>query len=334
MLLSEPVQAIADSAIPTLPAALDRIELSRRLEIFSLPPWRWGDVRDVQIRVLRFHRGQRCTMELVMRTTTGVHTLIGKLYAQDDGLAIYEAMERISQVGFGPEAEFSIPKPLALLPALHLLLQERVPGPPAEDVFLMATERSRIAAAERCARWLARFHAVAPKAGPVFSLNNYLSSLERWSRRIEELGEPLAGKARRLFHRLELASAALGPVEMCAGHGSYKPAQVILANGRTVTCDWDSYDVADPCRDVARFIVGLQRVAFKYLGSIRALDAVAEVFLRTYQALSPFEVATNLSWYRALTCLRLSKYEANRPVCTFREGIEALLGEGLRVLER
>jgi hypothetical protein len=82
---------------------------------------------------------------------------------------------------------------------------------------------------------------------------------------------------------------------------------------------------------VARFVVALQRLAFKYLGSIRALDAAVEVFLTTYQALVPFKIAAaNLAWYRAFTCLRLSKYEANRPVCTFRDGIEALLGEGLR----
>jgi hypothetical protein len=37
--------------------------------------------------------------------------------------------------------------------------------------------------------------------------------------------------------------------------------------------------------------------------------------------------------YRALTCLRLAKYEANRPLETWAEGIEALLGEGLRVLD-
>jgi aminoglycoside phosphotransferase (APT) family kinase protein len=156
---------------------------------------------------------------------------------------------------------------------------------------------------------------------------------ERWSKRIARLGEPFASQARRLAQRLEQEAASTGTGDLCAGHGSYQCHQIILADGRTVTIDWDGYDVAHPARDVARFIVALQRLGVKYLGSIRALDGAAEVFLKTYRALSPFDVAAHLAWHRALTCLRLAKYEANRPVCTFPEGVEALLGEGLRILK-
>ena len=63
------------------------------------------------------------------------------------------------------------------------------------------------------------------------------------------------------------------------------PSHVILAAGRTVTIDWDGYDVADPARDVARFIVALKRLALGSLSSIRALDAVADVFVQTYVGL-------------------------------------------------
>ena len=146
------------------------------------------------------------------------------------------------------------------------------------------------------------------------------------------MGALFACQVKHLSKRLEEEAASANGRELCAGHGSYNCNQIILAADRTITFDWDSYDVADPCRDVARFTVALQRLAFKYLGSIRALDPAVEVFLNTYKTLSPFEVDANLAWYRALTCLRLAKYEANRPVCTFREGIEALLSEGLRVL--
>jgi len=51
--------------------------------------------------------------------------------------------------------------------------------------------------------------------------------------------------------------------ERCAGHGSYNCNQIILTEERTITFDWDSYDVADPGRGVARFLVALQRLAFK-----------------------------------------------------------------------
>ena len=60
-----------------------------------------------------------------------------------------------------------------------------------------------------------------------------------------------------------------------------------------------------------RSLVALQGLGLKYLGSIHVLDGIAEVFLKTYQALSPFEVAGNLPWYQSLACLKLSFYEAD-----------------------
>src|SRR2546430_11080826 len=46
----------------------------------------------------------------------------------------------------------------------RLLLQEKVDGLEAKKVFQHGDQRSRIAAAERCARWLARFHAFGPRS--------------------------------------------------------------------------------------------------------------------------------------------------------------------------
>lgn len=323
---------VADLGIPTLPAVLDPMELGKHLELFSLPPWEWGRVRNVGIRVLKSHRGSRCTVEIALRTANGTHTLIGKVYVSG-GWDVYQAMKRIGGAGFGPEAEFSIPEPLAFLPELQLLVQERVQGHLASEFFLTGDERDWKLAAERCARWLSRFHAIAPKTGPVFDLNNHLTDLARWSRRLAELGEPMAGKAAQLFHRLELAAPALAPINTCAGHGSYCHTQIILANGRTATFDWDGHDVADPSRDVARFIVALKRLALSRLGSIRALDAAAEVFLKTYVALGRPEVESNLPFYEAAICIKLAKYEiSKRPFHWRKTIVEEMLDEGLHRL--
>ena len=116
------------------------------------------------------------------------------------------------------------------------------------------------------------------------------------------MGESVASQARRLGRRLAEGAASMRAGDLCAGHGSYDCHQIILADGRTVTFDWDSHDLADPCRDVARFVVALQRIALKYAGAIGALDGAVEVFLSTYETLSPFDVSANLAWYRALTC--------------------------------
>jgi aminoglycoside phosphotransferase (APT) family kinase protein len=115
---------------------------------------------------------------------------------------------------------------------------------------------------------------------------------------------------------------------MRAGHGSYSPAQLVLAEGRTVTFDWDGYDVADPARDVGRFLYALRRWALDQLGSIRMLDGAAEVFLRAYLAVGPREVETNLWFYKAAACLKLARTVSHR-----QDKTEGMLDEGLRVLE-
>jgi hypothetical protein len=321
---------ITDPLLPTLADVFDPATIAPHLARVV-----GGDavaIHDVGIQVLKHHPGKRCTFEITFRTTAGERCLIGKVYATDRR-DVYRAMEAIRRSGFGPENECSIPQPLAYVPELRLLLQEKVDGRRAKLIFVDGDESNRADASARAARWLATFHAVAPHSGHSTGVREHLEPVQRWSLRIAELGEPFAGAARQLARRLADAAALMHTGCVCAGHGSFSCHQIILADGRTVTFDWDSYDVADPCRDVARFVVGLQRLAVKYHDRIRALDASAQVFVSTYQMCSPYDVAPNLAWYRALTCLRLAKYEANRPVCTFPAGIEALLAEGLRVLE-
>jgi aminoglycoside phosphotransferase (APT) family kinase protein len=159
-----------------------------------------------------------------------------------------------------------------------------------------------------------------------------LECISRWSQRIASLGQPFPPLVERLAGLLEDGVPALKTTRLCPGHGSYNCNQIILAGRRTVVFDWDTCGLADPCRDITRFLVALQRLGFKYLGSIRALDGAAEVFKRTYSALNPFLATANLPWYTAFTCLTLAKYEVCR-VSTFRHGIEALIREGLRALE-
>ena len=317
------VDCINDPGLPTLPAVLNPLELGEHLRE-SLPSQTKG-LKEIQVRLLRHHVGKRCVVEITLRATEGSSSLIGKVYAKDRS-DIHQLMEEISRAGFGPCEEFSIPQPTAYLPALHLLLQERVEGRPAKESFLSDNESERTAAAERCARWLARFHAIAPRMEPIFHLSNHLVSIDRWFGRLASPGEPFADKAGELFKRLEAAASELHRIEMCATHGSYNHHQVILAQGRTVAFDWDKYGLADPNRDVARFVVALRRLALRCLGSFHALDAAVEVFLKTYLCGGRPEVLANLQFFGAATCLKLAQYDVNRR--------QATLEEGLRILEQ
>jgi len=328
-------QPLVDLEITTLAEVLDPPALAKHLRMVSGAPWNGGPVQEVQVRVLRHHVRRRCALEIGVRTEGHWHFLIGKVYHKDRA-DIFRAIEGIREAGFGPQDEYSIPQPVAYMPSLRLLLQEKVEGPLADTILRTGDEQSGAAAAERCARWLARFHMIAPKVGEVSYARDHLDSgsMQRCSREIAKLGGPLADRAAQLYRRLEDAVASLSPVEMRAGHGSFSAAQVILAQGRTVAFDWDRYDVADPACDIGRFLGALRRRALGELGSIRALDGPARVFLKTYLAMGPAGAEKNLRFFEAAACLKWAKHNLTHHVPGWPEKTEAMLDEGLHVLER
>src|SRR5438132_8032968 len=170
-----------DPTIPTLAAVLDPTELAKQLSLPSFSQWGWNTSQVVRPRVLRWKRGVQCTFEITLQTANGWHDLIGKVYAEDRA-DVYRAMQEIRQAGFGSEEEFAIPRPVAFLAPLRLLLYEKVPSTKAKDLILSPNESDRVLAAERCARWLARFHTIGPRLGMVFHLDQHLIALEGYGR--------------------------------------------------------------------------------------------------------------------------------------------------------
>src|SRR5207253_9235098 len=142
---------VSDPGIPTLEEAFDPVVLGEYLP--AVLPSEWGAIRNVRLQVLRHKPGQgRCTFEITLETTRGCYSLIGKVYAEDRS-DVYHAMEEISRAGFGSEDEFAIPRPVAFLAPLRLLLYEKAPGTSTKVLILSPNESVRVLAAERCARW-------------------------------------------------------------------------------------------------------------------------------------------------------------------------------------
>lgn len=321
------VQNLTDQRIPTLRAVLDPYELRQSLK--GVLAADWGEVRDIQIEVLQYHRASRCTVDLQLQTTTGKRELIGKVYATDRR-DVFQVMKQISDSGFGPKEEFSIPEPISFVPELNLLLQEKVAGPLATEIFLTGSEHERAFAAERCALWLANFHTHAPQLGSVFALTNEL--MESWAQRLAKRAEQVVAKALLLFRRLAAIGIRRDGIEVRSCHGTYCHYQIILNDTRTVALDWDGYCLADPALDVARFMVILQQLAFNSQGSFKGLNRAGEVFYRTYLAASRSEVAKQLPLYMAALYLKHAKDYVKRDDVR-PEMAEAMLDEGLRILE-
>src|SRR5919197_2295200 len=329
--MTKVMETPSGSGNPTMAAVLDPAELARQLNVLL----GWNTSQGLRLRVLRWKKANRCTFEMTLGAAgEGVcQELIGKVYAEERSV-VYRVMEEITQAGFGAEDKFAIPQPVAFLPSLRLLLYEKVSGASVRAMIVQSDAADRARAAEQSARWLARFHARAPRSGPVIHVHDQFMSSERAWRVVADLGEPLADKVGRLFERLSTAARGLGPIELCAGHGMYTPGQVVLADGwiRTVTVDWDTNQAAYPSHDVARFLVSLKRLGWRCFGSAHALDAAAEAFLKTYvAAAAPADITARLPFQEAVIYLERAQRDAEKQK---RELAETMLNEALVVLAR
>src|SRR6266480_2927978 len=119
------VRADERTRVSRFAAVLDRDEFRSELDRLCVSEWRWGAPQAVRFQPLKWHR-ERCTFEIAVKTETGWHSVIGKVYGVERAGA-FRMWEAVWQAGFGPGAEFYIPQPLAYLPSMRILLEEKIP---------------------------------------------------------------------------------------------------------------------------------------------------------------------------------------------------------------
>src|SRR5439155_22683666 len=86
----------------------------------------------MRLRVLKAHK-DRCTFEVSLDTANGWQSVIGKEHDVDRS-DVVGVMQPIVDVGFGPTAEFAIPRPLTYVLSLHVLLEDKVHGTQAMEI--------------------------------------------------------------------------------------------------------------------------------------------------------------------------------------------------------
>ena len=319
------------SDVTPLQALFNLVEFGGQLTELCQSRWRWGCPEEVRVRIMGLDRDRRCTFAVALKTETGCHDMIGKVYPGNRS-EVFEVMEKLWRAGFNADAEFSIPQPLAYVPSMRLRFEEAVEGRSVEEILLEEGLSKRLTAMQRCGQWLARFHATAPRLGRVTDLREELVSSKRWADSLAGLGEPFASKAEAIFQKLVAAASELAPIELRAAHGSYQPSQVMLAGRRTVVIDWDDFTLADPARDVASFIVKTQRLAIRHLGDVHALDSAVDTFLWNYVSSGIWEVLARLPLYRALWCLEAAERDLKSQLPQWCERIGIMVDEAERIL--
>src|SRR5881394_1711719 len=144
-----------------LMATLEREEFREALERLCVSEWHSGAIQETRIQPIR-SRPNRCTVAIVVKTLTGQHELIGKIYA-DDRADVFDTMRRLSRDGFGTASDHSVPTPLGWLPALRVRLEEKIEGLSMNDVIRSGRSADWTTAAKPLAASLGRWR---PVGGP------------------------------------------------------------------------------------------------------------------------------------------------------------------------
>jgi len=324
------VPVTTDEAVERFSAVLRQeeflTELKRRLPSLGQDE----PFRDMSLRMLKPHKN-RVTFEMGIKTRGGSQSILCKCHL-DNRQDVFDAMQVIYNAGFGAGADFAIAKPVAYLSPFNTLLEEMVQGTRSSEVFLGGKPDEQIGAARRCAGWLARFHNFGPQQGKATNPEEFILQLQRWTNMIKQCNASFSEKCDALFHRLEAVAPTLSTLKLCPGHGSYMAGHVFFDGSRTVVIDLDEYDMADPARDLAWFIVYLKRLGLKHKANLNVFDQTVEAFLAAYSDFAGRNPTRHLGFYIAAECV----HRARRDVCwrmpPSSEWGQVMLDEGLRSL--
>ena len=189
-------------------------------------------------RLLPVARPQRLAFGVV--SPDGL-SLVAKTYPEGRGELAYANMVEVWRSSFGERRRPpGLPRPVAYLPDLGVLLMERVAGLP-----LSTLDPVPAAGVEEAVRLVADLH--ASDARPTTRRDRH--ALDRsFARKAADVPPPF--REEFAAAAAVLRAAAVDEPELVPAHGDFSARNVLVGETR-VLIDWDRFQLADSARDVA-----------------------------------------------------------------------------------
>ncbi|HEX6606144.1 MAG TPA: phosphotransferase, partial [Chloroflexia bacterium] len=332
-----------DVDLPILPQLVDPAQARALLE----GAIRAGSSRYVDItiesctpQVMRYKPGSRCTILYHLSYPPELAAghdwpafVVAKTYQGKKGQTAYDGMRALWDSPLGQGDVVTVAEPLAFVPDLGLLIQGPIPGDRTLKDLIRAALRTGApevrdelhAYLRRTAAGLAALHQSGVQAGKVRDYGDALGELHEMIAELAPLVPDLPGAATPLLDRLTALAATYPPDAEGPAHGSFRPAQVLLHEGRVGFIDFDSFCRSEPARDLALFLsniisVGLNTGADEdddepvdvaaSLDYLAQLEGLAEVFLAQYAALAPISRPRLALWTAAMIFIQVLEYWA------------------------
>jgi len=297
--------SVVDQALPGLPAALDADVMSEKLRPLMGSGSHNESVtwRVIGVELVKHKPGRRCALAYTMDGSGQRRRLFAKTYRNDRGAGIYEKLTRFSLPGAGANGVL-VPKPVAYLPEIHMLVTEFVDGRPLSDPLYDGTSD---APARRIATTIAALHGCGVRCERKWNPREELKSTERWvadvpgaTVRAARLLDRCRSEFEGLPHHLEF------PV-----HRDFYPEQLMDSDGATVLLDLDDACSGDPAVDLGNFVAHLKLRHLQFPDRTPGCERARRVFLEEYgrrnpAGIEPKSLPQRIRFYEAASLLRLS----------------------------
>lgn len=305
----------ADEGLPALPELTDA-ERARALISATMRGPDAVRIERCEPEVMRYKPGSRCTVRYHLEYepgSEGPHMVVAKTYRGDKGANAYRGMAALADAGI-PPSTVALAEPLAYLPGLRVLLQ----GPVDEQETLKALVKRTVAeggpaAFERlreevakAASGLVAVHSSGIAHGETVTWEHERDDVADLAERVAAAVPELDGVGRPYLDALSTMADAHPSDPPGPAHRSFRPAQVLLADGGISFIDFDGLCTAEPAIDVALFRVSLRDAGMRVPDAagggtatadrLEALDAVCDHFLDRYRAERPVSMARVALW--------------------------------------
>jgi len=315
---------VADAGLPALPTLIDA---GRAAEILQQSLRNAGyavDVTGCVPDVVRYKPGSRCTIVYRMEygsDVPGPDPLVVKTHQGDKGRTAWEAMRALWARPVATNGVVTLAQPLGYFPEDRVLVQ----GPVPEERTLKDLAREALTDAmtepspgsldelremlARTAAALAALHGSGARYGRSATWEEELAEVREVVARLATTVPHIGTAADPLLSRLEAVHSSVPADPLVSAHHDFRPAQVLLHEGRIGFIDFDGACSAEPALDLGRFRAKLRDIGISAfwasghprLGDplahhLRLLDELCDGFLAAYQLHAPVTAERVALW--------------------------------------
>jgi len=242
-------------------------------------------------------------------------TVYVKVFYDDKGAAQHRDLASLWSVA-QQSASLRVPEPLGYDPEQRLLVMSEATGERSLNDWVRLLRKGQplpagtdLERVERCVRIAARALHDLQRSGlrpdERYTFSDELTHLRRdWKLLRPEPGTH--AEAVMLFERLQRRLEALAPVDepLVPAHGEYRHQQLVGDERSLTLIDWDSYCLANPVMDAARFLARFRRDGARCPDGAPEFGRLVEAFREEFLGPRP-EVAAHLALYEGLHVTKL-----------------------------